>query len=166
MNSLVTDLNNRLPSGCQIYIPATLQLTILYSKPTGNSPLPPDGGKSRKMYQMDRCMIGRRKAMCDNILVDMQQMCWLQELCAVLSTKLAQSRETLVAAAPVSASSFCCQLSLSDVCCCLSLFLLQRVLCRGIRDRWLFRLARPAPPRGFGSVVVAGSEDQHCASSH
>ena len=53
----------------------------------------------------------------------MQQMCWLQELCAVLSTKLAQSRETLVAAAPVSASSWCCQLSLSVAvslffCCC------------------------------------------------
>ena len=56
------------------------------------------------MYQRDRCLIGKRKAMCENIaryiyMQQKQQMCWLQELCAVLSTKLAQSRETPVAAA-------------------------------------------------------------------
>ena len=169
MNSLVTDLNNRPPLLLSNLYPPPSQppeLTILYSKLTGN-PLPSlrmgkrQGRRIRgQMYDWkERSHVSQQVWICTRCIVRGAA----EQLCATLGTKLAQSRETLVAAAPVSASSWCCQLSLSVA---VSLFLLQRVLCRGIRDRWLFRLARPAPPRGFGSVVVAGSEDQHCASSH
>ena len=79
-----------------------------------------------------------------------QQMCWLQQLCAVLSTKLAQSRETPLAAAlhPHQASNY---RSLTSV----ALFFAAGIVPES-QDRWMFRLARPAPPRGFVKVWCSG----------
>ena len=87
---------------------------------------------------------------------------WLDQLCAVLSAKLTQSRET-----PLAAAASSCQLSQSDK---MSVALFFAGIVVESQDRWMFR--RPLPPSTSSSrqphpgalekCRVQGSPDQHC----
>ena len=88
-------------------------------------------------------------------------MCLLQQLCAVLSTKLAQSRETPLAAALHRHQAASNYRSLTSV----ALFFAAGIVPES-QDRWMFRLARPAPPRGFVKVWCSGITGSALRATH